>query len=74
MHLARRPFNHPAIQPPHGIKMYEKARSLRHLARRLKMATKAKSAANGLNCPEIPSKRSFWRRYGAPDQEAENSR
>ncbi len=36
------------------------------------MATRAKSAANGLNCPEIPSKRSFWRRYGAPGQEAEN--
>ena len=42
---------------------------LGHLAKRLKMATKAKSAANDPNWAEIPS---FWRSSGAPGQEAEH--
>ena len=49
-------------------------RVLGHLARRLQMTTKAKSAANGPNCTEIPSKNPFWRGSGAPGQEAENDR
>ena len=45
---------------------------LGHLARKLKMTARARSAANALNWAEILSKRPFWRGSGAPGQEAEN--
>ena len=61
--------------PQTGPKSRRKGHSgggLGHLARRLKIATRAKSAANGLNCTGIPSKRKFWRGSGPPGQESEN--
>ncbi len=36
------------------------------------MATRTKSAANGPNRAEIPSKSPFWKGSGAPARDAEN--